>query len=574
MNNKKSVIKIMALILTIFLISVSITSAIFCKNNSSNINNLDEDKVYTLFAPQSSLITYLINYDKEVVHIWDSNYVPGHSAYLLENGNLLRTAFLGPHQIFLSGGMGGGLQEIDWNGTVVWDFKYSGSTYLSHHDVKYLPNGNILMIAWELKSYEDAILAGRNPNITSMLGIWPDHVIEVKPTGLTSGDIVWEWHIWDHLIQDYDPSKQNYGVVEDHPELIDINYGKAALDWNHINSIDYNEEFDQIILSVHNFNEIWVIDHSTTTEESAGHTGGNSGKGGDLLYRWGNPKAYRAGTIDDQKLFGQHDARWIDAGCPGEGNILVFNNGLGRPGTPYSSVDEIVPPVDSNGSYYLEPGSAYGPEEQIWIYTAENPPDFYSYMISGAQRIANGNTVICDGKLGLFFEVNFEKETVWEYLNPYPNPRLNTVFKIETYPSNYSGLSNLIQQPKNPEKPNGTTNGGIGIEYNYSTLTTDPQGDQIYYMFDWGDKSNSGWIGPFNSGETANSSHIWKKRGKFNIRVKAKDIYGHESDWSEPLNISISRGRILINSPNIQLLEKLMNKFLNIIPILRYLFRL
>ncbi len=404
MNNKKSVIKISTLMFAIFILSVSITSGLFCKNNSLNINNLNEEKWYTLFAPQSSLTTYLINYDKEVVHLWESSYLPGHSAYLLENGHLLRTGFLGPHPIFLSGGMGGVLQEIDWNGTVVWDFKYSSNNYLSHHDVEFLSNGNVLMIAWESKNYAEAISAGRDPNITSFLGIWPDHVIEVEPSGPTSGNIVWEWHIWDHLIQDYDPSKQNYGIVENHPELIDINFGKAVLDWNHINSIDYNEEFDQIILSVHNFNEIWVIDHSTTTEEAAGHTGGNSGKGGDILYRWGNPIAYRAGTINDRKLFGQHDARWIEPGCPGEGNILVFNNGLGRPGILYSSVDEIVPPVDGNGSYYLEPGSAYGPEEQIWIYTAENPTDFYSYMISGSQRIANGNTVICDGKLGLFFE--------------------------------------------------------------------------------------------------------------------------------------------------------------------------
>ncbi len=569
MNNKKSVIKISTLIFTIFILSVSITSGLFCKNNSLNINNLNEEKWYTLFAPQSSLTTYLINYDKEVVHLWESSYLPGHSAYLLENGHLLRTGFLGPHPIFLSGGMGGVLQEIDWNGTVVWDFKYSSNNYLSHHDVEFLPNGNVLMIAWESKNYAEAISAGRDPNITSFLGIWPDHIIEVEPSGPTSGNIVWEWHVWDHLIQDYDPSKQNYGIVENHPELIDINFGKAVLDWNHINSIDYNEEFDQIILSVHNFNEIWVIDHSTTTEEAAGHTGGNSGKGGDILYRWGNPIAYRAGTIDDRKLFGQHDARWIEPGCPGEGNILVFNNGLGRPGILYSSVDEIVPPVDGNGSYYLEPGSAYGPEEQIWIYTAENPTDFYSYMISGSQRIANGNTVICDGKLGLFFEVNPDKETVWEYLNPYPNSRLNTVFKIETYHSNYSGLVNLLQKPNNPERPNGTINGGIGIEYNYSSFTIDPQGDQIYYLFDWGDKSNSGWLGPYNSGEMVVSSHIWTKRGKFNIKVKAKDIFNHESDWSDPLNIYMPRNRVLINSPLLQLLEKLVDRFSRLIQIFK-----
>ncbi len=91
--------------------------------------------------------------------------------------------------------------------------------------------------------------------------------------------IVWEWYAWDHLIQDYNASKENYGVVGDHPELIDINYGisSSLSDWLHANSIDYNEKFDQILISVHNFNEIWVIDHSTTLEEAAGHTGGRVG---------------------------------------------------------------------------------------------------------------------------------------------------------------------------------------------------------------------------------------------------------------------------------------------------------
>jgi hypothetical protein len=183
----------------------------------------------------------------------------------------------------------------------------------------------------------------------------------------------------------------------------------------HTNSIDYNEEFDQILISVCNFNEIWVIDHSTTTEEEAGHTGGISGKGGDILYRWGNPQTYDEGTSIDQKLFMQHDATWINKGYPGEGNILVFNNGKNRPDGNYSSVDEIIPPVNDIGEYYIADGKAYGPETQIWIYSDNPNTSFYSDYLGGAHRLASGNTLITIETSGKLFEVTPDKTTVWQY---------------------------------------------------------------------------------------------------------------------------------------------------------------
>ena len=399
---------------------------------------------YTIFAPIRSTTTYLINNSGEVVHTWESDYNPRHSVYLLENGNLLRTAS-DNNPTFQGGGAGGRVQEIDWDGSVLWDFEYSTNQYCLHHDVEILPNGNVLMIAWERKTVAEAIVAGRNPDLLPSEGLWPDHIIEVEPTGVTGGNVVWEWHVWDHLIQDYDPTKENYGVVADCPELVDVNYvvnpSNPGADWNHINSIDYNEEFDQILLSINAFREIWVIDHSTTMEEAASHTGGNSGKGGDVLYRWGNPQTYRAGEADDQRFFHQHDAQWIEPGLLGEGNILVFNNGLGRPSGLYSSVEEIEPPVDNDGSYSLTLGCPYGPEEQTWIYTAENPTDFFSPNLSGAQRLPNGNTLVCNGANGIFFEVTPEKETVWEYENLFPNPFQNGVFKVRRYAPDYPGLA-------------------------------------------------------------------------------------------------------------------------------------
>jgi hypothetical protein len=525
----KKLIGIAIGVLSITLVVLPITG------KSDGFQNTGEPSVgYTLYAPMAYTTTYLINNDGEVVYTWESDYQPRMSAYLLENGNLLRTGRLGGNHTFgTGGGAGGRVEEIDPDGNLVWEFEYSSSLHMLHHDIEPLPNGNVLMIAWEYKSAAEAIAAGRDPDLVTT-GLWPDHIIEVEPKSASGGNIVWEWHVWDHLIQDYDPTKENYGVVADHPELIDINF-TAGVDWNHTNSVDYNQGFDQIILSVHAFGEIWVVDHSTTTEEASGHTGGNSGKGGDILYRWGNPQAYRAGDADDQKFFLQHDAGWIESGLPGEGNILVFNNGWGRPGTDYSSVDEIVPPVDGNGTYYLAPDSAYGPENQTWIYTAENPGDFLALNIGGAQRLPNGNTLICDGPHGVYFEATPEQDIIWEYVGP------GNTFKVHRYAPDYPGLEGLLpnQGPEKPSLPDGSTSGEVGMEYQYTTQTTDPEGDQIYYLFDWGDGEDSGWLGPYNSGATAQGSHTWTDQGIYEIKVMAKDENDAFSEWSDTLPVSM-----------------------------------
>jgi hypothetical protein len=422
---------------------------------------------YTLFAPMHYKTTYLIDNNGELCHSWQSNWEPGRSVALLENGHLLHDCFQAPfvNQYFPGGGEGGRVEEYDWDGSMVWVFNYSDSMHLQHHEVKPLPNGNVIMIAYDRMLRDEALAAGRRPDRLPENELWPDHVIEVQKTGDTTGTIVWEWHVWDHLIQDYDSTKANYGVVAQHPELIDVNFGDARACWNHTNSINYNAALDQIVLSVRGNSEIWVIDHSTTTEQARGHTGGSGGKGGDLLYRWGNPQAYRAGNGADEKLFQQHDGGWIPDGCPGAGNMLIFNNGIGR---GYSSIDEIVPPVDTLGHYYLPPGGHYGPEAAVWSYVASPPSSFYSSEISGAQRQPNGNTLVCAGIFGDFFEVEPDSEKVWHYINPVtdsgpmyqgdtvrddpgrPGQKMNAVFKIARYAPDYPGLAGRNLDPQGP----------------------------------------------------------------------------------------------------------------------------
>ena len=95
--------------------------------------------------------------------------------------------------------------------------------------------------------------------------------------------------------------------------------------------------------------------------------------------------------------------------------------------------------------------------------------------------------------------------------------------------------------PENPEKPSGPNSGKPGVTYLFSTHAVDPNDDQVYYLWDWGDGNVSDWIGPSDSGAIASASYQWSEKGKYSIRVKAMDIYDEESDWSDPLSITMPR---------------------------------
>lgn len=422
---------------------------------------------YTLFPGKHHGMTVLINNQGDVINSWMSRYEPGQSAYLLENGNMIRAALVkGRYNI--GGGEGGRFEEFNWEGDMVWSMDYASDKYMSHHDFAPMKNGNFLALCVERKTKAEAIAAGFNPEFIQEDSVCPEYIIEVKKIGKNQYEIVWEWHLWDHLIQDYDKNKPNYGDPAKHPELLDIHAlnRKARAFWNHGNSINYNEELDQIMLSIRGTSELWIIDHSTTTEEAKGSKGGKYGKGGDILFRWGNPEAYRRGGSSDRQLYQQHDAQWITEG-PGKGNILIFNNGIDRPGDKYSDILEFTSPADAKGNYpSLKDGEAYGPKKLAWTYKAKNPTDFYSAEISGVQRLPNGNTLICEGIPGHFFEVTQDGEIVWSYINPLVVDSIlkqgevastdrrghpdNAIFKIHKYSKDYPGLQGKDLTPKYP----------------------------------------------------------------------------------------------------------------------------
>jgi hypothetical protein len=451
------------------------TVGLFLNNTAKTYNG------YTLFAPKQYTSTYLINNEGRLLHQWSaSKFPPGQSVYLLENGNLLRSCMT-KGKLSSGGGEGGRVEEYDWNDKLVWELDFSTDTYMQHHDIRRLPNGNILMLVIEKKTLAECLAAGFNPakyqpEIAQKGMMLPDYVVEIKPTYPVGGTVVWEWHTWDHLIQDFDATKSNFGDPKTHPELIDCDGDGKNLPafWNHMNSIDYNPGLDQIALSVRGNSEVWIIDHSTTTAEAKSHSGGKRGKGGDLIYRWGNPVCYGAGTVSNQRYFQQHDVEWVKPGYPGEGNLTCFNNGLGR--GDYSTVDEFTPAVDASGNYTMVAGTAVAPANFAWTYKGTTANPLYSENISGAYRLPNGNTIICSGTIGEFTEVTSASEVVWKYICPVQQngsimqgtapdkdaaragETMNSVFRVYKYPVDYAAFTGKILTPGDViEKSNVTS---------------------------------------------------------------------------------------------------------------------
>lgn len=391
---------------------------------------------YTLFSPNEN--TYLIDNCGRLIHTWTSAYKPGNSVYLLEDGTLLRTCRT-QSSIFTGGGSGGRIEKIGWDNTMFWAYDFSNNTYHQHHDIHPMDNGNILVLCWEYMSGQEAIDEGRDSSLLLHNELWTTYILEVQPIGTDSIHIVWEWHFKDHLIQDFDSTKNNFGVIYNNPQLLDINFvtGQGKKDWLHCNSINYNSELDEIIISSKTLSEVYIIDHSTTTQEASSHAGGNHNKGGDIIYRWGNPQVYDRGTIFDKTLFGQHDAHWIPNGVPDAGKIMIFNNGQGR---GYSSVDIIDPLKDTNNRYLFNSNGTFHPDIAYWSYIDTIIHFFYSSYISGSQRLANGNTLICDGAHGTFFEIDENKNMVWKYINPVLSNSI--LSQGDPIPTSQNGFSN------------------------------------------------------------------------------------------------------------------------------------
>lgn len=410
-----------------------------------------------LVAPNRSTETWLVDHNGTPKQIWKSQETPGLAAYLDSSGRLIRSCRIDPEldsPFNGAGGAGGGLEIYSAEGDLLWRYELADNRSQLHHDFDVLSNGNILAIAWGAATKDEAIAAGREE--TGIFGNWLLYakLVEIEPSYPDGGRIVWSWSAWDYLTQDRDSSLPNFGKPSENPHLIDINYYRAPkvvrkhplpskgakigeVDWMHANSVDLNESTGLIALSIHGFDEVLIIDRNAPEK--------------GIVYRYGNPRTYGHADGERQLLFRQHDASWIDPGLPGEGNLLVFSNGLPEKGKDFSVVQELDLPFKNS----LSPTGAFRLPRLVWFWSGEPgaPFSFFANRMSGAQRLPNGATLIVHGPKGRIFQVDRTGQIVWDYWSPYgkygpesSNPRhassVRPIFKARAYPASI-GISRL-----------------------------------------------------------------------------------------------------------------------------------
>lgn len=412
------------------------TSLSFSQKEAEGItlNTSDAFDGYVLTYDEISTL-YLLDNCGEKVHEWTNIDRPRLHFKLLSNGNIIYVTY------------NNSIMIKDWNNNVVKEIINPLPGVELVYEVIVMPNGNYLTLARKEYSFSEFEALGFIGNVGVNYGVI-DCIIEFDGE---NSSVVWEWYLADHIIQDRTSNSPNYGNIYENPQLMDLG-SILTYDWNNgesfmINGFDYNPTLDEIAISVRKLSEVMIIDHSTTTAEAAGHTGGFHDKGGDVLYRWGNPQNY--GREGERELFFQHNPNWIDYGVH-KGKIIIYNNGLGRTTgftDRYSSVDIIDPPKDQNGKYILQGVKGYGPESPDWRYIdKDGDQNFFSAYTSGAKVLANGNIYITEGYRGRLFEVNIEKEKLWEY----GMTTVSYLYRSEKYSLDYPAFTGRDLTPKGP----------------------------------------------------------------------------------------------------------------------------
>jgi len=389
-QKRRKLIVGLALFLGVLLAS-SLSAYSYTMHYQKGLTQWDREKAYNgyvIFSARGLSKTILVDMNGNVVHMWDGSgqeMLPPELANG-EKGHVLIK-------------LGSKLQERNWDNEVVWEYDTKRVNIRQHHDWQKLPNGNYLVLCREEvpenlvpKEFYGLGIEGKEPvkMTTKMFG---DRIVELTP----EGKIVWDWHGYEHL---------------DLHKVCNLGEGASTCigrgDWTHFNAIHYctNPGYEgKVLASNRHHNEAIMIDKET----------------GDIVWRWG-----------EDVLGHQHDVQMIDAGLPGEGNVLIFDNGYhSKCGSGTSHIYEVDPKTN----------------EIVWSFNGISwvCGSFRSWHISGCNRLPNGNTFITEGEPGRLFQVTKEGEIVWEYTNPFVTYRIRngekfinpSVFKARVVPPSW-----------------------------------------------------------------------------------------------------------------------------------------
>ena len=400
-----------------------------------------------LYSQAFGRTTYLVNQCGDIINQWEHDNRAGYTARLMDDGNMMRAEYV-DFGCCDQTSRGGRLQILDWDQNVLWDYLVAKETETHHHDYIIMPSGNIMHLGWEVldRAAMDELGIQPGPN-----ELWAEFVREVRPIGRDSYELIWEWNLKHHLIQDRDSDQANYRPsIEDHLGKVDPHKMNTPREgkW-HVNALEYDPVRDVVMINSRDNREFWILDHSTTIEEATGDEGGRAGKGGQILFRWGNPSAYGRGDVGDIQMFGSHGLTIIPEGQRFENYILFFNNDQISPTQQrFSTVELIKPLLDADGNYVLDADSTYMLEDHIIVYGEDQDTQpLFSPFMSNAEQLETGY-LINEGSRGRIFEINEDKEVVWEMRSTFFS---DDVFRAYSYPLDFIGFEGRDLSPISTE---------------------------------------------------------------------------------------------------------------------------
>ena len=350
-------------------------------------NELKVFKGYTLFAPQFGTDVWLIDMEGNVCHHWKMKYPPGVHGKLLASGNLMWLG-RGPEAIETMNGSASELLEVDWEGNEIWRYDDPGL----NHDFQCLKNGNILVLRFieipeKLRNKVKGGVPGTELPKGKILGVQIREINRNKET-------LWEWNYHDHFNSEKD---------------VDCPICTRSI-WGYTNSIDAFPNGDPII-SVRRMNKVIRISRKT----------------GEIIWEWG-----------PENLLGhQHDVSVLK-----NGNITIFDNGVHRKSNGPDDPMEISC-FNTSRVVEVNPKS----NEIVWEYI-DPMHQMFSQFCGSAQRLPNGNTLICESVRGTFYEVTNDKEVVWKYVSPFITQKpetwgwteAKTIFQAHRYSIDFEGF--------------------------------------------------------------------------------------------------------------------------------------